>query len=408
MPRYHRGMDDVDVLIVGGGLVGASLAIALDGAGLRVALAEAAPPKVDLQPSYDERNLALARASVNALDALGVWSHCGSKATPIRKIHVSRQGEFGAVRLNAAKHGLDCFGATLPARELGNGLLSRLDQCRTLQRLAPAKLENLAFGGDGATATLSTASGAQTLRARLLVGADGTASFVRSALGIDCEATDYAQTAFVATVTPERAVDSAYERFTATGPVALLPLAQGRAGVVLTVPTADAARVAALDDAGFIALLHERFGWRLGRLSRPGRRVSYPLRQLYAQRTIAPRTVLVGNAAQTLHPIGAQGFNLGLRDALTLAELLIERRGDAGAAELLADYAQRRREDREGTAAQSDALVRWTASESPPLKLLRSVGLLALDRVPSLQAAMVRRGMGFRGQVPRLALFDSP
>lgn len=397
-------MEDVDVLIVGGGLVGASLAIALEGSGLRTALAEAAPPKVDVQPSHDERNLALARATVNALQALGVWAHCGARATPIRKIHVSRQGEFGVVRLDAAKHGLGCFGATLPARELGNGLLARLDECRTLQRLAPAKLEVLAFGGDAVTATVSTASGAQTVRARLLVGADGTASFVRSTLGIDCDATDYAQTAFVATVTPERAIDSAYERFTATGPVALLPLTQGRAGAVLTVPSEQANRVAALDDAGFIDLLHERFGWRLGRLSRPGRRVSYPLRRLYAQRTIAPRAVLVGNAAQTLHPIGAQGFNLGLRDALTLAELLIERGGDAGAAELLTEYAQRRREDREGTAAQSDALVRWTANESPPLKLLRSVGLLALDRVPSLQAAMVRRGMGFRGQVPKLAL----
>lgn len=397
-------MDDVDVLIVGGGLVGASLAIALDGSGLRVALAEAVPPKVDVQPSYDERNLALARASVNALQALGVWAHCGARATPIRKIHVSRQGEFGVVRLDATKHGLDSFGATLPARELGNGLLARLDECKSLLRFAPAKLETFRVDGDGVVAKLATADGERTLRTRLLVGADGTHSFVRSALGIESESRDYAQTAFVATVTPERAIDSAYERFTATGPVALLPLTQGRAGVVLTVPTADAAGVAALDDAGFIDLLHERFGWRLGKLSKPGKWVSYPLHRLFAQRIVAPRAVLVGNAAQTLHPIGAQGFNLGLRDALTLAELLIERKGDSGDPALLAEYAARRREDREGTAAQSDALARWTASESPPLKLLRSFGLLALDRVAPLQAAMVRHGMGFRGRVPSLAL----
>jgi 2-octaprenyl-6-methoxyphenol hydroxylase len=401
-------MDDVDVLIVGGGLVGASLAIALDGSGPRVALAEAAPPKIDMQPSYDERNLALARASVNALEALRVWAHCGAHATPIRKVHVSRRGEFGVVRLAAAKHGLDSFGATLPARELGNGLLARLDECKSLLRFAPAKLEAFCVDGDAVVATLVTAQGTRTLRTRLLVGADGTNSFVRAALGIDSEARDYAQTAFVTTVTPERAIDSAYERFTATGPIALLPLAQGRAGVVLTVPTDDAGRVAALDDAGFIALLHERFGWRLGKLNKPGKRVSYPLRRLYAQRTVAPRVVLVGNAAQTLHPIGAQGFNLGLRDALTLAELLIERKGDSGDPALLAAYAQRRCEDREGTAAQSDALARWTANESPPLKLLRSFGLLALDRVAPLQAAMVRRGMGFRGQVPALALNQRP
>ncbi|MHB8447177.1 MAG: 2-octaprenyl-6-methoxyphenyl hydroxylase [Rudaea sp.] len=401
-------MEDVDVLIVGGGLVGASLAIALDGSGLRVALAEAAPPKADLQPSYDERNLALARATANALEALGVWAHCGARATPIRKIHVSRQGEFGAVRLDAARHGVDAFGATLPARELGNGLLARLDECRTLQRLAPAKVEAIAVQPDRVDVTLATPQGVRNVCTRLLVGADGTASFVRTALGIESESRDYAQTAFVATITPERAPDCAYERFTATGPIALLPLTQDRAGVVLTVPTADATHVAALDDAGFIALLHQRFGWRLRRLSRPGHRVSYPLRRLYAHRIVAARAVLVGNAAQTLHPIGAQGFNLGLRDALTLAEMLIDDGGDPGAPALLTEYADHRRDDREGTAAASDALARWTANESPPLKLLRSVGLLALDRIAPLQAALVRRGMGFRGHVPRLALGESP
>jgi 2-octaprenyl-6-methoxyphenol hydroxylase len=308
------------------------------------------------------------------------------------------------VRLEAAKHGVESFGAVLPARELGNGLLARLDGCRSLQRLAPAKLQALAVADDAVTATLATANGAQAVRARLLVGADGTQSFVRSSLGIECDATDYAQTAFVATVLPERAPDCAYERFTATGPVALLPLTQGRAGVVLTVPANEAANVAALEDAGFIALLHERFGWRLGRFSRLGKRVSYPLRRVCAQRIVAPRTVLVGNAAQTLHPIGAQGFNLGLRDALTLAELLVDARSDPGDPARLAEYAACRREDREGTAAASDALVRWTADDSLPLRLLRSFGLLALDRIAPLQASLARRGMGYRGRVPRLAL----
>jgi 2-octaprenyl-6-methoxyphenol hydroxylase len=402
---------DHDVLIIGGGLVGASLAIALDGAGLRVALAEAAPPQVDLQPSYDERNLALARATVNALTALGVWAHVGARATPIRKIHISRQGEFGAVRLNAQRHGVDAFGAVLPARELGNGLLARLEACRELQRYAPARLEAIAMQDEAISATLATAEGTKVVRTRLLVGADGTTSSVRAALGIGVETHDYAQTAFVTTLTVPQPLDCAYERFTPTGPIALLPLAERRAGLVLTVPTADAARVAALDDGAFIDLLHERFGWRLGRLSRPGRRVSYPLKRMAAQRLTAARAVLVGNAAQTLHPIGAQGFNLGLRDALTLAELLIDsarNARDAGSAGLLADYAQRRRQDRDGTLAWSDGLARWSADEAPPLKLLRSLGLLALDRIAPLQSALVRRGMGFRGVPPRLALGERP
>jgi len=401
-------MDEYDILIVGGGLVGTSLAIALDSAGWRVALVEAAAPRVDLQPSYDERNLELARASVNALTALGVWARVGDRATPIRHIHVSRKGEFGAVRLAAAAHGLDAFGAVLPARELGNGLLAQLDACRALARHAPAKLTSIIAETDAITACLAVADGERRVRTRLLVAADGTHSFVRAALGIQTDNVDYAQTAFVCTVTPERAPDScAYERFTASGPVALLPLPERRAGVVLTVPTADAERVSALDDVGFIELLHERLGYRLGRLARPGRRVAYPLMRVQAQRLTAPRAVLVGNAAQTLHPIGAQGFNLGLRDALTLAELLMEaaRTGrDPGAPELLNDYAEQRRNDREATIAMSEGLVRWTASDAPALKLMRSLGLLAIDRIMPLQSALVRRGMGFRGAVPTLAL----
>ncbi len=404
--------DSCDVLIVGGGLVGSSLAIALDGAGLRVALVEAVPPRADLQPSYDERNLALARATVNALRALGVWRHVAARATPIRRIHVSRQGEFGAARLDASRHGVDAFGAVLPARELGNGLLARLDACHELVRHAPAQLSAIADDGASVIATLVTPAGERQISTRLLVGADGTTSFVRAALAIETETVDYAQTAFVTTVTAQRELDGcAYERFTASGPTAVLPLADRRAGVVLTVPSADASRVAALDDAGFVELLQARFGYRLGRFDRPGKRVAYPLRRVQAIRITASRVALIGNAAQTLHPIGAQGFNLGLRDALTLAELLIEQReigGDPGAQALLVQYAARRATDREGTAAMSDGLARWTANEFPPLKLLRSLGLMALDRITPLQDVLVRRGMGFRGHVPRLVLGHKP
>lgn len=396
-------MEDVDVLIVGGGLVGASLAIALDGSPLRVALVESALPKLDAQPSYDERNLALARASVNALEALDVWTSISARASPIEKIHISRQGEFGSVRLDAKKHDVDFFGAVIPARELGNGLLKRLDACRTLRRFAPATMKTIEHRDDAILATITTAEGEQHIRARLLVGADGTESFVRSACKIDVERVDYEQTAFVTTVTAERHVDSAYERFTSTGPVALLPLRDRRIGVVLTVPIHDAERVQQLDDIAFIEFLHQRFGWRLGRFSRLGKRISYPLKRVQSQRLIAQRTVLVGNAAQTLHPIAAQGFNLGLRDALTLAELLRDA-ADPGDASLLSDYVSRRQTDRAGTIAMSDGLARWTSSDWPPLKLLRSFGMLALDRIGPLQSVLVERGMGFRGTVPTLAL----
>jgi len=398
--------DDYDVLIAGGGLVGASLAIALDDSGLRVALAEAAPPRVDLQPSYDERNLALARASVNALQTLGVLD-ASAPTVPIRRIHVSRRGDFGAVRFDSEELALPAFGATIPARELGNALLRRLDACRHLARLAPAEVVAIANEENEVAVTLRTADGERGVRTRLLVGADGTESFVRRALGIDVERHDYAQCAFVTTVTTGKPLAGvAYERFTDSGPVALLPLGANRAGLVLSVPTEDAARVGAFDDADFIAFVHERFGYRAGRLSRPGRRKPYPLARVLAARTTAPRAVLVGNAAQTVHPIGAQGFNLGLRDALTLSELLREPEfaHDAGDASLLARYAERRADDRHATARFSDDLVRLMGNEFAPLRLLRSVGFHALDRISPLKRRFALRGMGFRGDTPLLAL----
>lgn len=398
--------DDFDVLVIGGGLVGSSLAIALDGSGLRVGLAEAVPPRVDLQPSYDERNLALARASLNALEALGVLEP--SQTTTIRRLHISRRGDFGAARLDAAALGLPPFGGVLPARELGNALLRRLDACASLVRLAPAQAVALEVTASNVGVDLRIGGSDRRVRTRLLVGSDGTASFVRSALGIDTHRHDYDQCAFVTTLTTEKPLDGlAYERFTDSGPVALLPLGGRRAGLVLTVPAQDASAVGALDDEAFIALVHARFGYRVGRLTRPGRRKPYPLSRLLAARTTAPRSVLIGNAAQTVHPIGAQGFNLGLRDALTLAELLREAAAgatDVGSEALLARHVERRAHDRAATTAFSDDLVRVMASDRLPMSLLRSLGLHAVDRVGPLGKRIALRGMGYRGDVPALSL----
>jgi 2-octaprenyl-6-methoxyphenol hydroxylase len=401
---------EYDVLIAGGGLVGASLAIALDGAaaldggGLRVALAEAVAPRADLMPSYDERNLALAGASVNALRALGVLD-ASAPVQPIERIHVSRRGDFGSVRLDAKAMGLAAFGATMPARELGNALLRRLDACRDLARLAPAEVVAIDTHDDHAVVRLRMPDGEREVRTRLLVGADGTESFVRRALGIDVERHDYGQSAFVTTLTLDKPLGgTAYERFTDSGPVALLPLGGNRAGLVLSVPTAEASRIGALDDDAFVAFVHERFGWRAGRFSRPGKRKAFPLARALASRTTAKRTVLVGNAAQTVHPIGAQGFNLGLRDALTLAELLRASSADPGRDELLARHAERRAADRDATTRFSDDLVRLMTSDFAPLRLARSLGLHALDRIAPLKRRFALRGMGFRGDTPLLAL----
>jgi 2-octaprenyl-6-methoxyphenol hydroxylase len=397
-----------EVLIIGGGLVGASLAIALDSAGIATTLVEAAAPRVGSQPSYDERNLALARATVNGLAAIGVWRHAAATATPIRYIHVSRAGEFGSARIEASKQGVDALGWTLPARELGAALQRRLDECTRLVRLAPATLSALERRPGGWRAQITNANGNHSIDTALLVGADGTESFVRTALGVDVERHDYQQTLFVCTIIPERAhANRAWERFTDEGPIAMLPLSEGRCGLVLTVDADQADAVAALDDVGFIALAQRRFGWRLGQLSRPGKRHPYAIQRVAASQIIAPRAVLVGNAAQTVHPIGAQGFNLGLRDSLTLAEL-VANADDPGAAELLGRYTARREPDREGTMTMSHGLVQLACLQQPLLAPLRSLALLACDRVPLLSRALAQRGMGFRGDPPQAVLERTP
>ncbi|MDN5923741.1 MAG: FAD-dependent monooxygenase, partial [Xanthomonadales bacterium] len=252
--------ESCDILVVGGGLVGASLAIALDAAGRRVCMVEAVAPRAGGAASYDERNLALARASVNGLDALGVWPYAAAQATSIRQVHISRAGDFAAVRLDAAAHGLDALGHTLPARELGAALQRRLADCRYLQRHAPATLVDVQPCAQGWRARVELADGKHVdIDTQLLVGADGSHSFVRKALGIGVDVCDYAQTLFVATVTPQRPPQGrAFERFSDSGPVALLPLAEGRAGLVLTVPTDQTDAVKALDDEGFLAVAQQR------------------------------------------------------------------------------------------------------------------------------------------------------
>ena len=389
-------------------MVGASLAIALDAAGIDAVMVEAAAPRVGEQPSYDERNLALARATVNGLEAIGVWKHAAAQATAIRHIHVTRAGEFGSVQLDAHRHGVDAMGWTLPARELGAALLKRLDECTRLRRLAPARVQSLEPTADGWLARIDAADGVVEIETPLLVGADGTASFVRDRLGIDAERHDYRQTLFVCTVTPERDhAQRAYERFSDDGPIALLPLAARRCGLVLTVAQRDAADVESMDDDAFIALAQQRFGWRLGRLSRPGKRHPYAIQRVAARELVGTRAVLVGNAAQTVHPIGAQGFNLGLRDALTLAELLAGA-NDPGDESLLATYAARRAPDRDGTMAMSHGLVQLACLSQPLLAPLRSLAMLAFDRIPPLQRLIARRGMGFRGEPPKAVLERLP
>ena len=400
----------VDIAIVGGGMVGASLAVALAPLGLKVALVEAVPHESLSQPSFDERTTALSNGSRRILETLGVWPGVQSLATPIRKIHVSDQGRFGFARIDAAEQGLAAMGYVVPNRALGAALWPRLRASSNIDVHCPATVARVQ-GSEGAV-DLQIAQGGTTvsIEAKLVVAADGVNSAVRSAFGVEAESRDYQQTAVITTVLPQRFHDHvAYERFTDSGPLALLPLEGGRCTLVLTLSRATADSAMAWSEQEFLAEVQRRFGFRLGRFLKAGRRVPYALSLTRAARTSAGRCAIVGNAAQGLHPVAGMGFNLGLRDVASLAELIAERRHeprfDAGASSLLAEYDAWRAADRGGVIAFTDGLVRMFASPLHVVRRLRNVGLLAFDLFPPAKAALSRLSAGSGGgaRVPKLA-----
>jgi 2-octaprenyl-6-methoxyphenol hydroxylase len=395
----------VDIAIVGGGMVGASLAVSLEGLGLRVAVIEAVPHDSASQPSFDERTTALSNGSRRILETLGLWSAVSGAATPIRKIHVSDQGRFGFARVDAAEQGLAAMGYVVPNRSLGTALWTRLSRSEDVRVFCPAQVTRVHATDRLVELVISTDV---TIEARLVVAADGAQSAVRAAFGVAAEVRDYEQTAVITTVLPQRFHDYiAYERFTATGPMALLPLADGRCTLVLTLKPDVANTAMAWSDEDFIAEVQRRFGFRLGRFLKVGRRVPYPLSLSRSERLSSGRCVIVGNAAQGLHPVAGLGFNLGLRDVASLAELVADRQrvpqADVGDGAVQADYDAWRAADRRGIIAFTDGLIRVFSNPLGAVRRLRNLGLLAFDVLPPAKSALSRLSTGASGRIPKLA-----
>src|SRR6185437_5458993 len=404
-PSSRAALREVDVAIVGGGLVGASLALGLAGTGVRVLLIEGVAPDSAAQPSFDERTTALGNASRRIFQGLGVWDDVSREAAAIRAIHISDAGRFGFARLQAAEQGIDALGYVVPNRVMGAALWRRLRDAKGIEVRVPATVEDVDITTQRAYFTVVAAAGAREVAsAALLVAADGAHSVVRAAAGIPAGVEDYDQIAITAAVAGDRAHDgTAYERFTPSGPVAVLPLHGGGYGTIWSCTPQRATELLALADDAYLDQLQSRFGWRAGRFRRIGRRASYPLKLTRAATTVARRTVLIGNAAQALHPIAGQGFNLGLRDAALLAEVVAGAAGDVGSAELLKKFSDWRAADRGGVVRFTDGLVRLFGSRTPGLGLLRNLGLVAFDLAPPAKRALARVSLGFGGPTPRLA-----
>ena len=400
-------MHSYDILIVGGGLVGASLVRALQGRGLRIAVVEAVQFEIRTEAGYDDRAIALAHGTQRIFDSLDLWADLEDDATPIHHIHVSDRGHCGFTRMDREEEGLPALGYVVPARVLGQVLGDVARSAEGVDLDSPATLADLNLEAESATATLVRHDETLMLTARLVVAADGAGSAVRDRLGIAVTERDYGQTAVIANITPQlphRHV--AYERFTDTGPMALLPMSSGRCAVVWTVDSRESGEVMGLSDGEFLCRLQERFGYRLGRFECVGQRQAYPLRLVKAKESVRHRLALVGNAAHTLHPIAGQGFNLGVRDIAVLAEVLVDAMSegdDPGELAVLCRYDAWRRADHRQVTAFTDGMARLFTVSLPAMGMARAAGMLALDLLPPAKRLLTRLTMGRSGRIPRLA-----
>ncbi|MCQ4095053.1 2-octaprenyl-6-methoxyphenyl hydroxylase [Erwinia persicina] len=389
----------MSIIIAGGGMTGATLALAishLTQGQLAVTLVEGTEPASRVHPGFDGRAIALAEGTCQQLAAIGLWPLLASAATAITDVHVSDRGHASFVSLTAADYGVSALGQVVELHEVGQRLFSRLKNAPGVTLRCPDKVASVERTRDRVCVALE--SGEQ-LTGHLLVAADGSHSRVAAACGVQWQSADYQQVAVIANVSTQVAHQGrAFERFTEFGPLALLPMSAGRSSLVWCHPLAQKDVVDRWGDDRFVAELQRAFGWRLGRITQVGERTSYPLRLQTASQHIAHRLALVGNAAQTLHPIAGQGFNLGIRDVMSLAETLAAawRAGrETGAYATLQHYQQRRQPDAQATIGITDGLVRLFANRYTPLVAGRNLGLMAMDHLPPLRNLLAERTLGW-------------
>lgn len=399
---------DTDIVIAGGGMIGSSLALALAPLGLRITVVEAIAPGAAAQPSFDDRSTALSRSTQRMFEAMGLWPQIVAASTPIRHIHVSDKGRFGFSHIDADEQNVEALGYVVINRVLGDVLRDAVANTGNVDVRCPARITGVDVDANRAQARIEELDGKHdTLSAKLLVAADGANSTVREMLGITADQSHYDQYAVIGNLLPEKSIRNvAYERFTDAGPLALLPIADNRAAFIWTVSGADAVRVMALDDTAFRDELQAQFGYRLGQLSKIGKRAAYPLVLSKAVRLTSTRSVVVGNAAHGLHPVAAQGFNLGLRDVASLCDCIADQladAGDIGAATMLDAYAEWRASDQKKLVRFTDGLVRLFGSRKPPIRVLRNLGMLGFDFIPGVRAEFARQTMGLAGRLPRLS-----
>ena len=394
-------------------MIGTCLALALAPLKLRVAVVEPVQRGAAEQPSFDERSTALSRSTQRMFEAMRLWPEVVAASTPIKRIHVSDQGRFGFSRIDAEEQRVEALGYVVINRVLGEVLQTRIGNVDGLDWISPACITAVRSRDDVQRVSIEKGDSDLELSCRLLVAADGANSSVRDMIGISAARVDYQQMAVIGNLLPQKPMNNiAYERFTLAGPMAMLPIADNRAAFVWTLSPDAANDVLQLSDEEFTRQLRQAFGGRLGEFSKVGKRVAYPLALSKANGLTGHRSVLVGNSAHGLHPVAAQGFNLGMRDVAALCDCLFDAQQDSlradvdfdpGSQAILDKFSDWRRTDQGKVVRFTDGLVRLFASPAKPVALLRNIGMLGFDLVPGVRRLFARHTMGLAGTLPRLS-----
>ena len=402
-----KSLKNFDIVIVGSGMIGTSLALALAPLDLNIAIIESVKAKVSKHPSFDDRSTALSRSTQRMLTAMDLWDQIIVASSPIKHIHVSDKGRFGFSHIDAKEQGVEALGYVVINRVLGEILNSSLLSKNNVSIFCPAQVQSINFSKDTIVTKATSENDTFSLSSKLIVAADGANSSVREMMGIEVIKNDYAQRAVIGNLVTEKPLlNRAFERFTPQGPLAILPIVGDRAGFIWTVNEDNASRITSLDDDSFLDEIQEEFGFRLGTFLHVGIRSNYPLVLSKASRLTVPRGVLVGNSAHGLHPVSGQGFNLGMRDVAALSECIadnLSRTNDPGNREILDRYANWRRADQKKLVYFTDSLVRLFGSLRTDLRVLRNIGMIGFDLIPGVRPIFAKHTMGLAGELPRLS-----
>ncbi|HCG7648385.1 TPA: 2-octaprenyl-6-methoxyphenyl hydroxylase [Vibrio parahaemolyticus] len=388
-------MKQYDVVIAGGAMAGATLALAIEhlsqGA-LRVAVVEPFKAQSDQHPGFDSRSIALSYGTVNLLRHLELWSAIEPFSTPIEHIHVSDRSHAGMTDITKHDVGVEALGYVVELADVGRVYQELLTHSTAIDLYCPDSAKHITRTQENVT--LELASG-ELLNAKLLVAADGAVSQCCQQIGLELSEHDFDQVAVIANiVTQEPHQGRAFERFTENGPVALLPMSDNRMSLVWCLRPDEAQIVMELSESEFLERLQQDFGWRLGAMQKVGLRASYPLLLRHRKQNISHRFAIVGNAAQTLHPIAGQGFNLGIRDVVTLAEELVKQSEDVGRYQGLFRFSQRREADRNETIWLTSSLVHVFSNDLLAMRIGRNTALAAMDNLSIFKQPLLRHTLG--------------